>query len=61
VDENGLCRGSGETLAAVDLDPTEREGFAEAVAKLACEREQQTDDFLSFQVGLLTLYMVKIF
>lgn len=51
IEASGLCSSSGETLAAVDLDPAEREGFAGAVARLACEREQQPDDFRNFQVG----------
>ncbi|XP_076911605.1 proteinaceous RNase P 1, chloroplastic/mitochondrial-like isoform X1 [Bidens hawaiensis] len=51
VGKDGLCKCCGEKLATIDLDPIETERFAESVAKIARQRERNSN-FEKFQKWL---------
>ncbi|XP_058074320.1 uncharacterized protein LOC131223055 isoform X2 [Magnolia sinica] len=51
VGADGVCRGCGEKLATIDLDPIETENFAKSVAAIAGKRERNSS-FQKFQKWL---------
>ncbi|PWA97968.1 Pentatricopeptide repeat-containing protein [Artemisia annua] len=51
VGKDGLCKCCGEKLVTIDLDPVETERFAESVAKIAKQRDRNSN-FEKFQKWL---------
>ncbi|XP_047965794.1 proteinaceous RNase P 1, chloroplastic/mitochondrial-like [Salvia hispanica] len=51
MNEAGVCQSCGEKLVCIDIDPQETENFAKSLAKLASEREVQSN-FAQFQEWL---------